>query len=112
MTQIEAFEEVESWLEEKQFYVLKDTTGEVVSMAGYTTNGKRAKVTHVFTPKEERGKGYCQYLVYSLTKKLLEEGYTPLLYTDYNYKASNEAYKKVGYEDEGILINFKIKCNK
>lgn len=109
ITQKEALEEAERWLEEKKTYVLKDSKGEIVAMAAYTTLDDYAKITHVFTPKEERGKGYCQYLVYSLSKLLLEEGYKLLLYTDYKYKASNTAYKNVGYKDQDILINFKIK---
>ena len=31
-----------------------------------------------------------------------------MLYTDYNYKASNKAYIGVGYENKGVLINCKI----
>ena len=108
ITQSEALEEVEGWLEGKKFYVLKDNHGEIVSMAGYGVVDDMAKITHVFTDKEERGKGYCQYLIYSLTKKLLEDGYLPLLYSDYHYEASNRAYKKVGYQDEGYLVNFSI----
>ena len=110
--QKEALEEVERWFDEKKFFVLKDSRGEIVSMAGYSIIDQSAKITHVYTPKNERGKGYCQYLIYSLSKKLLEEGYTPLLYTDYHYKASNEAYKRVGFQDEGILINFSINREK
>lgn len=108
ITQKEAIEEVEGWLEDKKTYVLKDSKGDIVSMAAYSVVDEYAKITHVFTPKEERGKGYCQYLVYSLSKMLLEEGYKLVLYTDYHYEASNAAYKKVGFKDEGILINFKI----
>ncbi len=29
-----------------------------------------------------------------------------MLYTDYNYPASNKAYINAGYEDKGILVNF------
>ena len=112
ISQSEALETVEGWLEGKQFYVLKDSRGEVVCMAGYSTIGNLAKITHVFTPKEERGKGYCKNLIYSLSKKLIEEGLKPLLYTDYHYKASNKAYQDVGFQDEGILINFTINREK
>lgn len=108
ISQQEALEEVEGWLDSKKFYVLKDNNGDIVSMAGYGVVDDMAKITHVYTDKEERGKGYCQYLIYSLTKKLLEDGYLPLLYSDYHYEASNQAYKKVGYQDEGYLINFRI----
>ena len=109
ITQWEALEEVENWMEGKKFYVLKDSTGEIVSMAGYGLLEDMAKITHVYTPKEERRKGYCQYLIYSLSKKLLEEGYTPVLYTDYHYEASNRAYQKVGFVDDGTLMNYSIK---
>ena len=108
ISQMEALEEVERWLDSEKFYVWKDTTGEAVCMAGYSTIDDLAKITHVFTPKEERGKGYCKNLIYSLSKQLMEEGKKPLLYTDYQYQASNKAYQAVGYEEGGILINFSI----
>ena len=104
----EALEEANNWIKSKQFYVLKDNNGKLVCMAGYSIVDDIAKITHVYTPVEERGKGYCKNIIYNLTKKLLEEGYKPMLYTDYNYKASNKAYIGVGYENKGVLINCKI----
>ena len=32
-----------------------------------------------------------------------------MLYTDFHYEASNKAYNNVGFENEGILINFIIR---
>ena len=107
-TQKEALEEVEDYLDKKNLYVLKDSTGEVVSMAGFDVLDDMAKITNVYTPIEERGKGYCQYLIYSLSKKLLEDDLKPVLYSDNNYKASNKAYKNVGFVEKDILINFNI----
>ena len=104
----DALEEANNWIKEKTFYVLKDNSGKIVCMAGYSTFDDIAKITHVYTPKEERGKGYCKSIIYSLTKKLLEDGYKPMLYTDYNYQASNKAYIGVGYENKEILINCKL----
>lgn len=104
----EAIEEADNWIKEKNFYVLKNNSGKIVCMAGYSVIDDLAKITHVYTPKEERGKGYCKNLIYNLTKKLLEEGYKPMLYTDYNYASSNKAYIGVGYENKDILINSKI----
>lgn len=112
ISQSEALEEIEDWLEEKKTYVLKDSTGEIVSMAGFGVVDDMAKITHVFTPAEERGKGYCQFLIYSLAKKLMEEGYKPVLYTDYHYEASNRAYQKVGFIDGGTLMNFSVQREK
>ncbi len=110
--EVDALNQAQQWLEEKNFYVLKDATGKIVCMAGYRVMDDLAKITHVYTPVEERKKGYCKYLIYCLSKKLKEEGFQPILYTDYHYKASNKAYQDVGYQDEGILINFHINKEK
>lgn len=40
---------------------------------------------------------------------LLDRGYEVFLFTDYNYRNSNECYKKLGYEDGGYLINYCLK---
>lgn len=45
-----------------------------------------------------------------MTNELLKKGYIPLLYTDYNYIASNKAYMNAVFEDKGFLINFS--CSK
>ena len=108
ITQREALEEVEGWLESNRFFVLENN-GEIVSMAGFGIENNLAKITHVYTPKEERRKSYCKNLIYNLSKKLIEKGYKPVLYTNYNYKASNKAYEGVGFVNKGILINFTIK---
>ncbi len=104
----DAIEEVNEWINSKNFYVLKDNKGKIVSIAGYSLMDDIAKITHVYTPKEERKKGYCKSLIYELTKKLLEDNYKVMLYTNYNYEPSNKAYIGVGFENKGILINTKI----
>ena len=77
-------------------------------MASFEVESSTAKISHVFTSREKRGKGYCKSLIHELTKKLLEEGYVPMLYTDYQYLASNRAYKKVGFQEKGMLIQYTI----
>ena len=90
-------------------YVWVDNYGKIVSEAEYQLYGNRAKVAGVYTPVEERRKGYSSNTMYCLTKLLLEKGYEVFLYTDYTYPNSNECYKKIGYEDKGYLINYEIK---
>jgi len=106
--QKEALEEVEAWLDKDTFYVLKDSKGDILSLVGYSILGEYAKLSHVYTPLEYRRKGYCQRAVYELTKILLSKGLKPVLYTNYHYYPSNHAYQKVGYQNKGVLINFKI----
>ena len=98
--------EVEDWLEEDKFYVLKDNNNKIVSMAKYKTVDNIAEISHVYTPNDERGKGYCKTIIYYLTKLLLDSNFIPVLYTDYHYEASNKAYTKVGYNIEDNLVRF------
>lgn len=88
------------------YFVWRDTCGKIVSMADFIIVGAQAKLGTVYTAKEARCKGYATNLIHTMTRDLLNRGLSPLLYTDYNYPASNIAYKNAGYEDTGILINF------
>lgn len=55
-------------------------------------------ISGVYTPKEERGKGYAYNLVYELSKKCLDEGAEYcVLYTDAENPISNHVYEKIGY---------------
>lgn len=94
-----------------KFFVLRNNEDKIVSMAHYkvSTDGT-AKVGLVYTPDEERGKGYAAKIVHDITAILLENGYIPVLYTDQNYPNSNKAYFNAGYENGGTLVNFS--CNK
>ena len=102
--------DVDGFIQSGNFYVLRNAENKIVSMASFGITGNQAKLSHVYTPIEERGKGYAANLIYCMTNELLDRGYVPLLYTDYNYIPSNKAYINAGYEDTGILINFS--CSK
>ena len=55
-------------------------------------------ISGVYTAKEERGKGYAYNLVYTLSKKCLDEGSEYcVLYTDAENPISNHVYEKMGY---------------
>ncbi len=102
----EAKIKAQEYLDSGMFYVLRNKDNKIVSMAGYNVVEDQAKINAVYTPKEERRKGYAANLVYLMTNDLLNKNLVPLLYTDYNYIPSNKAYVNAGYEDKGILINF------
>lgn len=108
----QAQKNIEELIKTGKFFVLKNKKGKIVCMASYSVTENQAKISHVYTPKEERRKGYATSLIYELTNILLSKGFVPVLYTDYNYIASNKAYKNAGYEDQGILINFTCSNNK
>lgn len=106
----QAEKDVQSFYDSEHFYVWRNENNKVVSMAVYYITDNQVRITHVYTPVEERRKGYAANLIYNLTNNLLRDNLVPLLYTDYKYDASNKAYISVGYEDKGILINFS--CSK
>ncbi len=109
LTREEAYDKAVSLFHDDNFYVWRNNLGKLVAYLNYQVYENKAKLGNVYTVKEERRKGYCANLVYTVSKKLLEEGYTPFLYTDYNYPASNGAYQKVGYKDLGYLVNYTLK---
>ena len=46
---------------------------------------------------------FAEHLVYQVTMMAKEEGYTPMLYTNADYTASNSCYEKIGYVLQGKL---------
>ena len=83
---------------EKGYYVL-EKDNKIVSQAVFSRNLLKGKcISGVYTPKEERGKGYAYNLVYTLSKKCLDEGAEYcVLYTDAENPISNHVYEKIGY---------------
>ena len=106
ITKEQAKKDVQEFIEDDKFYVLRNKENKIVCMATYAITENQAKLNHVYTPVEERKKGYAANLIYLMTNDILKKGLIPLLYTDYNYIPSNKAYINAGYEDKGILINF------
>ena len=80
----------------------------MVKWARPTKNG--IVVTLVYTPDEDRGKGYASSSVHTFSKQLLEQYSFCSLYTDLTNPTSNSIYQKIGYEwvCESIMIQFGI----
>lgn len=87
-------------LPKSRHLVLWDVDGVAVSMAGFsgrTPNGIR--VAWVYTPPEDRGKGFAGACVAALSQRLLDDGRKfCFLYTDLANPVSNHVYQKIGYE--------------
>lgn len=84
---------------ERGSYVL-EKDGKIVATAVTNRHLSKGKsVGSVFTPKEERGKGYAYNVVYRLSKELLDSGLEYcVLFTDDSNPISNHVYEKIGYE--------------
>lgn len=86
------------FLKEREVFLWEDK-GKIVSMmkkSRPTKNG--VTVTLVFTPKEERKKGYARTLVTAVSRELLKDFDFCVLYTDMMNLTSNKIYREIGYE--------------
>ncbi len=73
-----------------------------------------ASINFVHSHPEYRRKHYNENLVYQVTKLSIQAEYSPILYTDADYKASNAYYEKLGNRIQGKLcfIGKIYECNK
>ncbi|MDE2743200.1 MAG: GNAT family N-acetyltransferase [Gemmatimonadota bacterium] len=94
----------ERFIADKQLYIW-DCNGPV-SIAKTTRPMRNGiSVTAVYTPPEQRNKGYATSCVASLTKKLLSEHYSFCsLFADQSNPTSNSIYMKIGYVPMGDAL--------
>ena len=66
------------------------------------------RVQAVYTPPERRNRGYAGACVADLSRRMLEEGYRCMLYTDLGNPTSNSVYRRIGYRAvaEGLRYRF------
>ena len=96
----------ERYIQTEQLYVWD--RGGPVSMAK-TSRATRNGITinGVYTPAEHRNRGYATSCVWSLTKKLLSDGYSFCsLFTDQLNPTSNSIYTNIGYRPVGDALTY------
>ncbi len=91
------------FIRDANMYFWKNKRGISVASCKYVPLGDLASISFVYTRPEYRRKHYAENLVYQVTKLAMQAGYTPMLYTDADYKASNACYEKLGYKLQGKL---------
>lgn len=97
-------EDVGYMIEDVNLFVWRNDDGEIVATATREDVGKFGKISVVYTLPEHRRRGYAINLVKGVTELLVNDGLIPALYTDGEYSASNDCYKKIGYQQVGKLI--------
>ncbi|WP_019412629.1 GNAT family N-acetyltransferase [Paenisporosarcina sp. TG20] len=91
-------EKVKQFLQDQEVFLWEDN-GKVVSMmkkARPTEHG--VTVSFVFTPIEERKKGYARTMVAAGSAELLKTYDFCVLYTDMMNPTSNKIYQEIGYQ--------------
>ncbi len=95
--------DVQSFIRTANMYLWKNRQGINVASCKYVPLDDLASINFVYTRPEYRRKHYAENLVYQVTKLAMQAGYTPMLYTDADYRASNACYEKLGYKLQGKL---------
>ncbi len=89
---------VARFLKEREVFLWEDK-GKIVSMTKKSRPTKNGvTVSMVFTPQEERNKGYARTLVTAVSRELLKDFDFCVLYTDMMNPTSNKIYREIGYE--------------
>ncbi|MED5246001.1 GNAT family N-acetyltransferase [Priestia sp. LL-8] len=89
----------EAFIEAERLF-LWEVNGKYVSIANSTRpTTHNITINFVYTPREERKKGYASSCVSTLSQLMLDSGFqTTSLYTDTTNPTSNKIYMEIGYE--------------
>lgn len=89
---------VQKFVEAQEVFLWEDE-GRIVSMMKKSRPTARGiTVSLVYTPTEERRKGYARTLVAACSKELLKDYEFCMLYTDMLNPTSNKIYQEIGYQ--------------
>ncbi|RXZ01183.1 GNAT family N-acetyltransferase [Fictibacillus sp. S7] len=97
----EALEKAKEMIGKDSIYLWENEKSEPVSMAALTRQTPSTMtINMVYTPQEQRRKGYARACVANLSKRLLETDITYCtLYADGSNAAANELYSSIGYQE-------------
>lgn len=95
-------------LSNPDFRVWKNEDGKIVAMATVHKYWNAASTDGVFTDKNERNKGYAKFLMYRITKDLLNDGFIPMLYADRRKVVPNHVYTNIGYVCCGDITEYRF----
>jgi ribosomal protein S18 acetylase RimI-like enzyme len=99
--------QVDEWLTSGHLWVWEN--GEAVSIAvSQKPIQGIVRVSHVYTPPENRRRGYAAACVYGISKYCTEAGYRCVLYTDLGNPTSNAIYRRIGYRAVAEAIHYRF----
>ncbi len=108
-TETRIMEKARMYIDDHAFFFWKNGQGAAVACCAYRCNQGLASLGSVYTLPGFRRKHYAQHLVYRVTERIRSMGYTPMLYTDADYPASNACYEKIGYKLRGRLYTIAMR---
>lgn len=96
------------WVEDGEVW-LWDVDGQVVHLSGVRAPSYGVvRIGPVYTPPEQRGKGYAKALVADVARRVLDAGHRVCLYTDRGNPVSNHVYASIGFEPVLDQVNLVV----
>lgn len=69
------------------------------------------RVQAVYTPPDRRNRGYAGACVGDLSRRMRDEGYGCILYTDLDNPTSNSVYRRIGYNAVAEALRYRLESN-
>ncbi len=96
---------ITSIVHSKSIYLWEDE--KIVSIAKIASKNEGfARINTVFTDVNMRRNGYTKMLVGEISKNLISEGITPIIYADSRALLKIEAFEAIGYKKSGVITQF------
>lgn len=105
----ETAETMRQRIEDGRVWLWLDEAGAPVHLTGLNAPAfGAARIGPVYTPREQRGRGYAGATVAALSQRLLDAGVVPCLYTDQANPTSNALYAALGYQPVVDMANLLV----
>ncbi|HEU4812391.1 MAG TPA: GNAT family N-acetyltransferase [Nocardioides sp.] len=96
-------------IESGRVWFWEDATGQRVHLTGANPPSFGvARIGPVYTPKEQRGRGYASAAVAEVSRRLLAEGTRVCLFTDQANPTSNRIYQQLGFRPVVDMANLLV----
>lgn len=106
---VETLEGILRRIELGRIWFWEDEAGEPVHLTGANPPSYgAARVGPVYTPPEHRGRGYASAAVAEVSRRILDGGDVPCLFTDQANPTSNAIYRALGYRPVVDMANLLI----
>jgi len=66
------------------------------------------RVSTVYTPPENRARGYAQSCVEALTKRILSQSHRCALFADLKNPTANAVYRRIGYQPVTEMLTYRL----
>jgi predicted GNAT family acetyltransferase len=89
--------------------VLWEVGGEAVHLTAHNPPAYGVvRIGPVYTPRPHRGRGYARAAVAEVSRRVLDAGHRPCLFTDQANPVSNKVYERIGYTAVTDMANLLV----